>query len=126
MRNNTVRKILTIQLTLTLTAMVLSFFLLDFRAAYSACVGGGISVITTAYFAYKVFSAKPGTSAQQVARTFYMAEVIKILLTAVLFIIVLLWFNVSFLPLFLTYAVTLLAYWLVLPFTSADSSMRTP
>ena len=87
---------------------------------------GGISVITTAYFAYKVFSAKPGTSARQVARTFYMAEVVKILLTAVLFIIVLLWFDVSFLPLFLTYAVALLAYWLVLPFTSADSSMGTP
>jgi hypothetical protein len=43
----------------------------------------------------------------------------------VLFAAVLLWFDVSFIFLFLTYGVTLLAYWLALPLTLADSS-RTP
>lgn len=120
--NKTTRKILAIQLGVTLVAALLSFFFAGGQAAYSACIGGGISVVATVYFARKVFSAGPGSTAKQVARAFYIAEIIKIFLTGALFVVALLWLSVSFLPLFLTYAATLLAYWLVLPFALADSS----
>ena len=88
-------------------------------------MGGGISIIVTAYFAGHVFSAGPGSSAAKVAKAFYVAEFVKLILTAALFSAVFLWFDVSFLPLFMTYIFTLLAYWLALPFT-LDSSVRAP
>ncbi len=86
-------------------------------------MGGGISIIVTAYFAGHVFSVGPGASAAKVAKVFYVAEFVKLILTAALFSVVFLWFDVLFLPLFLTYVFTLLAYWLALPFT-LDSSVR--
>lgn len=119
--NKTARKIILIQMLVTAVAVVISLAIIDLKAGYSAFVGGGISIISTLYFAHKVFSAGPGSSAQQVAKVFYIAELVKILLTGLLFVIALLWLDLSFLPLFLTYAVTLLAYWLVLPLTLADS-----
>ena len=112
----TTQKILTIQLALTLSAAIVSLILADVKAGYSALIGGGINILATAYFAYKVFSAGPGSTARQVARAFYWGEVVKIALTGLLFAGVLLWLEVAFLPLFLTYAVTMLAFWLALVF----------
>lgn len=112
----TVTKVLAIQLTLTMGAAIISLAIADFKAGYSALIGGLINIIATAYFAYRIFSAGPGSTARQIARTFYWGEVIKILLTGVLFAGVLLWLDVAFLPLFLTYAATMLAFWLVLLF----------
>ena len=121
---NAVRKIISIQLIITLLAIIACFFFADVKAAYSAGVGGGISVIVTTYFASHVFSVGVGVPAAKIAKAFYIGEAVKIALTAILFMISILWLDVSFLPLFLTYAVTLLAYWLALPFT-LDNSVKT-
>ena len=112
----TVLHVLAIQLAFTLGAAIISLMIADFKASYSAVIGGAINIIATAYFAYRIFSAGPGSTARQIARTFYWGEVIKILLTGFLFAGALLWLDVTFLPLFLTYAVTMLAFWLVLVF----------
>ena len=117
-------KILVIQLVITLLAAAAGLLFSSADAAYSAGVGGGISVIVTVYFANQVFSAAAGASAVEIAKRFYIGEAVKIALTAVLFFIAIRWLDVSFLPLVLTYAATLLAYWLVLPFT-LDASVRT-
>jgi ATP synthase protein I len=123
--NKAAKKIILIQVIVTLSASMACFVLAHAKAAYSAGIGGGISIIVTAYFARQVFSLGAGASAARIARMFYIGEVIKIALTAVLFGVAIVWLDVSFLPLFLTYAATLLAYWLVLlPFT-LDASMRT-
>ena len=113
----TVLVILAIQLAITIVAASVAMILVGFKGAYSALIGGGINILATAYFAVKVFSAKPGSSAKQIARAFYWGEVVKLLLTGILFASVLLWLNAEFLPLFITYAVTMLAFWLALPFT---------
>jgi len=113
----TTRTILLIQLVVTLTAFALSFVLSGITAALSASVGGAIGLVATAYFAYRVlFLAGPGSTASQIARAFYIAEVIKIVMTGVLFALVLVWLDVMFLPFFLTYSATMLAYWIALPF----------
>jgi ATP synthase protein I len=109
-------KILVIQLIITLFAATVCFASTGTRDAYSAFVGGGISIIATLYFAQQVFSLGIGTPAAKIARRFYIGEAVKLVLTAVLFGIAILWLHVSFLPLFLTYIATLLAYWLALPF----------
>lgn len=118
------KSILMIQLAITLSAATVCFFLLNAKAAYSAVVGGGISIIATLYFARQFLSSNVGLSALKIAKRFYIGEAVKLVLTAILFGIAILWLQVSFLPLFLTYMATLLAYWLVLPFASL-SSVRT-
>ena len=115
------KTIVVIQAAITLTAAVVSFVFIDLKAAYSAAVGGGISIIATLYFARQVFSLGVGASPAKIAQRFYIGEAIKLVLTAVLFGIAILALQVSFLPLFLTYMATLLAYWLVLPFTFTTS-----
>ncbi|MDX1653759.1 MAG: ATP synthase subunit I [Candidatus Competibacteraceae bacterium] len=113
----TVRKIITIQTIVTLLVAIVSFVIADAKAAYSAGIGGGISIVTTAYFAAQVFSARRGAQARKVAQMLFLGEVVKIALTVALFALVLAWLDVSFLPLLLTYTASLFAYWLVLPFS---------
>jgi len=107
-------KIFAAQAAITLAAAVAALILADFKAAYSALVGGGINILATLAFALRVFSVRPGATARRMARAFYIGEVIKFAVTVGLFAGVLLWLDVSFLPLFLTYAITMLAFWLVL------------
>lgn len=118
------RTVACIQLLATLLVAVSALIFIDTRAAYSAAVGGGISTLVTLYFASKVFSVRIGAPAAKIARTFYVGEVVKILLTIALLSIALLWLKVAPLPLLLAYMAALMAYWLVLPFTF-DASVRT-
>lgn len=112
----TMRTVIAIQMAVLITAVLLSLAFSGVKAAYSSGLGGLIGVITTGYFAYRVLIlAGPGSTANQIARAFYVAEIIKIVLTGALFTVVLLWLNVSHLPLFLTYGATMMAYWLALP-----------
>lgn len=118
------RKITLVQLLVTLVIASVAFVFGNLHAAYSSVVGGGISTLATLYFASKVFSVRIGSPAAQVARAFYVGEVVKILLTIVLLSAALLWFEASPLPLLLAYMAALMAYWLALPFTF-DASVRT-
>ncbi|MFO1371077.1 MAG: ATP synthase subunit I [Candidatus Competibacteraceae bacterium] len=118
------RKILAIQLLVTLLIVAASFALGGGQAAYSALIGGSICVFVTLYFASKVFSVRIGSPAAKIARAFYMGEVVKLLLTVALLSIAFLWLNVSPLPLLLAYMAALMAYWLALPFTF-NASVRT-
>lgn len=115
------KRIVVIQATITLLAAV-ACFLVNTKAAYSAVVGGGISIIATLYFARQVFSLPVGTPAEKIATRFYLGEALKIGLTVVLFSIAIVGLRVSFLPLFLTYAATLMAYWLVLLITDTGKT----
>ncbi len=121
---HTTKTIICIQLTVTLIAAATFMVAIDVHAAYSAAVGGTISIIATLYFAVHVFSAGIGASPDTVARTFYFGEAVKIGLSILLFAIAILWLDVSFLPLMLTYIATLAAYWLALPF-SIDTVGKT-
>ena len=120
----TTNSILVIQSVITLLAAAVCLFLGNAKAAYSAVVGGGISIIATGYFARQVFASSLGLPAAQIAKRFYVGEAVKLALTAVLFGIAVVGLRVSFLPLLLTYMATLLAYWLVLPFASTTSARK--
>lgn len=113
----TTKIIVVFQLVITLLAAVVCLVIADVKAAYSAVIGGGISIIATLYFARKVFSLPLGAPPDQIATRFYVGEALKIGLTAALFILAILVLRVSFLPLFLTYTATLMAYWLALLIT---------
>jgi ATP synthase protein I len=87
------------------------------KPAWSAATGGLISIVTTAFFALRVFMGGSDAPLNVIVRSFYAGEVQKLILTAVLFYAAIRWMDLSFLPLFVTYAVTLLMYWVVLPFS---------
>ena len=112
--------VLLAQTAVTLVAAAVSTWWFDGRAGWSAVAGGGISIVTTAFFAARVFWSGAGGDPRQIARAFYRGEAQKILLTVGLFVVVIKWADVSFLPLFVTYIVTLLVFWMVMPFTLDD------
>lgn len=109
------RAVLLLQLCTAAVAVALAALLGGAHAGISAAAGGGISVLVTAFFAGRVFAPGPGSSAARVARAFFVAEVLKLVLTGALFAAAIVLLQAMFLPLILTYIVTLMAFWLVLP-----------
>lgn len=112
----TTRRLLALQVLVALVVAAAALVLADVRAAGSALLGGMINIIATLIFAYRVFSAGPGSTAREIARAFYLGEAVKLLVTVLLFAAVLIWVKVAWLPLFIAYAATMLAFWLVMPF----------
>ncbi len=118
------RVVVSIQILVTLLIAAASLALEGAQAGCSALVGGGISILTTFYFARQVFSVRIGSPAAKIARSFYIGEVVKLVLTVILLSFALQGFGGSPFPLLLAYMMTLTAYWLALPFTF-DASVRT-
>ena len=75
------------QLVLTLVASALLMFV-SVIAAYSALAGGLIATTTTTWFAVKVFAARQTNEAAVELRSFYWAEINKIILTGAMFVAV--------------------------------------
>ncbi len=110
-----ITKTIVIQLVITLIAVFIGALFADFKTAYSAGVGGLIHLVVTLLFAHIVFSTTCGASAAQVVSAFYVGETVKLLATAVLFIVALRGLDIIIKPFLLTYGATFMAYWLVLP-----------
>lgn len=104
-------------LTLPVTAIViLTLFLLVFKgvdAGYSTLLGGLVWVIPNFYFAQRIFVAKP---AKQLIGILYRAEVTKLLLSAVLFVIVIKFLAMTVLFVLITYLMAQLLFWLTILF----------
>ena len=120
----TVRTILLAQLVLSLGVALVALALGGAHAAVAALVGGSINMISTGYFARRVFGLPIGSPAAQIARAFYIGEVIKILLAAALFSAALVWWNLPGLPPMLAYAVSMGAFWVALPLTAHAPGRR--
>jgi ATP synthase protein I len=102
------------QILIGLIATLLAYLLSGSSAASSAALGGVIAVAGNLYFGLQLFAGAPVKPAKEILRRFYVAEVVKTVLTATLFVIAVLVLNASFFPLIVTYAMTLLVYWLAL------------
>lgn len=74
---------------LILTVVVSSLLLLvSNSAAYSALAGGLIATLTSGWFALKVFAGRKTKQAADELRSFYWAEINKIVMTGAMFIAV--------------------------------------
>lgn len=107
------RRVIAIQLGIT--GLVAAGFLLlaGSAAAGAALIGGGIAAAASWLFAKRVFG--PGAEdPRRFVRRLFVAECLKIAATIGLFVVVLLLLDVAYLPLFVAYAASLLAYWLAL------------
>ena len=101
------------QLAVSAAIALALFFVLDFRAAYSALMGGVISGCGTLCLARMLFAGAQ-MSPQQFVRTLYVGEFIKIALTIGMFVAAINLVELNMLAFFLTYIVTLMANWIVL------------
>jgi ATP synthase protein I len=110
---STAYRIALAQFVATLLVSLLLYALQGGSAAAAAGAGGGIAVVNNILFAWRVFGGGV-VPAQTVLRRMYLAEVIKIFLTAALFLGALIEFKLPFLPLLLGYGVTLVVHWLSL------------
>ncbi len=106
-----VKRLLGLQVLLVLLLSLLWLWGSSLVAAYSAFLGGAIAVVANGYFAMKVLARTGALAARQIVRTFYIAEAVKLLLSAVLFILVFVFIPVRPLPLFLTYVVVQMGFW---------------
>jgi len=108
-------RILLIQLTVILILAVLLLLIVNIKASYSALLGGLTWLIPSLYFTIKLFANNKVKSPQQMIKTFYANELIKLLLSAILFVLAIKLLPVN-IPSFLGgYVAAILAFWLALP-----------
>lgn len=110
---STAYRIVLAQLVAALGVAVLLYAISGAQAGVAAAAGGAIAVVANLYFVRHLFAGGVAP-AQTVLRRFYVAETVKIVLTAGLFLAALVAFELSFLPLLLGYGVTLVVYWVAL------------
>lgn len=112
--DSTIRKIFRVQ-SFVVTLFALGFGLLQSANAGISAVLGGLTGIVPAMAYAALIRQRRVLSARQTMQRHMFGELLKLILTYVSFLLVFaLYDNVSFLPLFLTYIVSLLGYWLVL------------
>ena len=92
------------------------------RGALSALTGGMICVLSGAYLAQRMFRFKPGKPPALLVRAFYVGEAVKLALTALLFLIAIVYMDVDILIVILTYMAALSMYWLALLVTARGIS----
>jgi len=93
------------------TSAVLGF--ISIQAAQSAFFGGLIGFLPNAYFSYKI-SRTRGMAAQQILRSFYAGETVKLLSTAALFVLVFQLPGILFAPLFSAFVAVTSVFWFAL------------
>ncbi len=111
-----VRRIILIQLAVTVAMAFLMLMYLNAVAATSAFAGGAIGFLTSLVYAKKMF-APLGSEPKTIIVAHYRAEAYKLVFTILLFSLVFTQFKeVQVLPLFMAYIATLMVYWVALIF----------
>lgn len=108
------------QMFMAATSALIVWVIWGGAAAMAALFGGFVAVVPVAYFAVKVYLRHGGSDASEVLGAFYRAEVGKLILTALLFLLGVLLFGKHFAPLILTCMACLTLNWLILAVASSD------
>lgn len=82
--------------------------------AYSAAVGGLICIIPGAYLAARMFRGGQDRTPVHVLWSFYLNELVKIALTAVMFAVAILYLELNLLVMLLAYGAATTVYWAAL------------
>jgi ATP synthase protein I len=98
----------------TALAATVTWLLLGRSASLAALYGGIVAIAPTLYFAVRVGTRHKTSQAKEILGAFYQAELVKLLLTAFLFLIGALLFGKHFAPLMLTCVACLAMNWLML------------
>lgn len=94
------------------------------HAAMSAVVGGAIYIVPNLIFAWCAFAFAGARQARSVVMSLYFGEVVKLVLTIVLFVIALAWMKLDILSLYLAFGVALAAQWSIPFFFNHNDGMK--
>jgi ATP synthase protein I len=106
-----IRRLIAIQLGLTLVIALISLSIGGVKAFASATLGGLVCLLPNLFFAWLVFKYQGARRAKKIVHTFYKAEAIKTILTIVLFAIVFIMFDIVPLAFFISYLVVQMSHW---------------
>lgn len=124
----TVLRVLTWQLATALAIAALLAIWVDGRAAYSALTGAFIGVAPNYYLAGRMLRRRRFATAEESLRAIYTGEFLKIAFTAALFVIAIMFLNVSFVVVVGVYVATVVVNWIALLFVNlgeADAGEST-
>ncbi|MCG7499281.1 F0F1 ATP synthase subunit I [Vibrio sp. Of7-15] len=101
------KRLLLIQLSVVMVVAVGMGLTINADWGLSALIGGGICIAANAVFALCAFMFSGARAAKLVMATFYTGEVLKILITVILFSVAYMYMEVDLVPLKLTYLLVL-------------------
>ncbi|MBS1211483.1 MAG: putative synthase protein, partial [Proteobacteria bacterium] len=82
--------------------------------AKSALLGGLVGFLPNAYFAVRFGRRDPTKTAKDVVRSFYLGESVKLLFTALLFVLVFQLPGILFMPLIIGFVSVIMVFWFAL------------
>ncbi|WP_237758321.1 F0F1 ATP synthase subunit I [Legionella londiniensis] len=106
-----VRRLFAWQLGMALLLGMIAAVSFGTKAGLSALLGGLVSVIPNAIFAWKLFQYQGARAARQIVNSFYKGEALKITLSAVLFALVFIFFAVVPLIFFAAFIAAQMVFW---------------
>ena len=109
-----VRRVLQLQALTILVISALALVLGGMQQARSALLGGLVGFLPNAYFAVQFGRQAPSRTAKEVVRTFYLGESIKLIITALLFVLVFQLPGILFMPLFTGFVAVIMVFWFAL------------
>jgi ATP synthase protein I len=105
------KRLLLLQFLVAIVAALLFWVFVSFYSAYSALIGGLVCVLANWIFAKKVFVHSGARKAKQILQGIYLGEVLKYVLSIMLFIISVKFLYIKGLPFFVNYIITQSAFW---------------
>lgn len=97
-----------LQLVVTLVVAIITWPISNLQVSYSIVIGGLVCVVPSLYFAYQFFSVTGALAARRIAQTLFRAEIGKLLLTGLLFVVVFTFLSVDVAPFFGGFVVALI------------------
>jgi ATP synthase protein I len=107
-----VRKLIILQVMVTLIIAAVMWITMDGQAAYSAIIAGLICTVSNAYFGWKVFKYKGARAAKKFVVAFCIGELAKLFIQAALFVLAVLFLNIAIIPFLISYVINLMVLWL--------------
>ncbi len=100
----------------------LAYLSVGVMASWSALLGGVAIVLPSSYFAYRLFRITSARAARKIVRAFYVGEVTKILLSAVLAAVFVRFLHVDVIPFLVGFIAALVGFWIAPAIVKMDVS----
>jgi ATP synthase protein I len=100
----------------------LAYLFMGVVSAQSALLGGVAIVLPSGYFAYRLFRITSARAAHKIVKAFYVGEVTKILLSAVLAVIFIRFLPVDLIPFLVGFLAALVGFWIAPAIVKMDVS----
>lgn len=105
-------RLLFLQCFIVAIIVIAVVFAADIPTAYSALIGGGVCVLANLFFVKYFFATCDARSGRKIVVMMYIAEIAKLLITAVFFVLAITFWHVDPLPFLLTFFIVQTSHWL--------------